>query len=276
MAQPVTALRQRRITAISLTLLVSIALWIFMFKGTIARFPVELWSGLALYAIILLLAAFNTRKKLPFIPLLSAATWLQIHIYVGFFSLILFGFHISFSWPRGTIEILLTIVFLLVCLSGIFGIFISRWLPKQMQLSGEPIIYEKIPYYRKETLKAVEACIHDAQIKTGSSTLPDFYLEKFAPYFSRPPHTFHAFSSAKEYQNLLQELKELTRYLDTSELPYHKQIIEQLSRKRHLDFMQSANGLLRTWLFIHIPFSCSLLILGLVHGFLALLYGGAH
>ncbi len=276
MAKPVIALRQRRSAALILTLLASLALCVSMIVGSMARLPIALYSGILLYALMLLLTAFNARKKVPFIPLLSASTWLQIHIYVGLFSLILFAFHIGFTWPRGTIEVWLAAVFILVCLSGFFGLFISRWLPKRMQLSGEAITYEKMPALKRELIKTVETCVSEVERETRSSSISDFYLQKLQPFFDRQPGLFHAFAPEGNFLKLFQETEDLNRYLDAAELPYQERIRECLRKKRHLDFMQSANRLLRVWLFIHIPFTYSLLILGLVHGVLALLYGGAH
>ena len=46
------------------------------------------YTGLALFAVILFLTLFNARKKIPFLPVLKASTWMQLHIYIGFFTLI--------------------------------------------------------------------------------------------------------------------------------------------------------------------------------------------
>jgi len=60
------------------------------------------WSGYILMASIVYLAAFNLRKKLPFLPVLgSAAIWMQIHIYVGLSTFLLFGFHVAWRIPNG-------------------------------------------------------------------------------------------------------------------------------------------------------------------------------
>ena len=42
-----------------------------------------MYTGWLLLALVLGLTFFNARKKLPFLPLLSASTWLQAHIYLG-------------------------------------------------------------------------------------------------------------------------------------------------------------------------------------------------
>ena len=47
-----------------------------------------------------------------------------------------------------------------------------------------------------------------------------------------------------------------------------------MSGKRNLDFQFAAQRLLRLWLFVHIPFTYSLILLGLAHGLVATLYAG--
>ena len=83
MVEPMTNLKGRRLTAIMLTGFMVAAMFYFNFIGTIARLPLELLEGLLLFLIVVFLAAFNSRKKLPFLPLLKASIWLQLHIYVG-------------------------------------------------------------------------------------------------------------------------------------------------------------------------------------------------
>jgi hypothetical protein len=275
MAQPLVNFAKRR--KIAFTLL-AVAVGLLIHAVTlidIALLNRALYTGVLLYAVMLFLACFNSRKKLSFIPLMKASTWLQIHIYVGFFSLVLFWLHISGTKPQGALEIILAAIFLIVCASGVFGLIISRTLPAQMNNSGEPITWEKIPTLRRHVVDEVQECVLDAERKSGSSTLSDYYLNKLRAYFDYRPGCFHVFCPNSKYRVLRVKFDEQKRYLNDSELEYHNQILDCMERKRHLDFMQSANGLLRTWLFIHIPFTFSLLIIGLIHGIIALMYGGA-
>ena len=94
--------------------------------------PDSICTGLLLFFLVLALTLFNGRKKLPFLPLVKAATWLQIHLYAGWFSLFVFLLHIHFRIPRGPFEVTLALIFCVVILSGIFGLFISRALPPRM------------------------------------------------------------------------------------------------------------------------------------------------
>ena len=64
----------------------------------------ELFTGLALFAVVVLLTLFNARKKLPFLPLLRASTWMQVHIYVGLLSCVLFVLHAEGEFRRANLK----------------------------------------------------------------------------------------------------------------------------------------------------------------------------
>ena len=70
-----------------------------------ALFQEQFLSGWILFASVLILTAYNARKKITMLPIGSAASWLQVHIYLGLLSVLLFLLHIipggrdPWSWP---------------------------------------------------------------------------------------------------------------------------------------------------------------------------------
>ena len=52
------------------------------------------------------------------------------------------------------------------------------------------------------------------------------------------------------------------------------EIHDWIETKQNLDFQYAAQRLLKLWLFVHIPFSYSLIVLGVTHGIVAGLYAG--
>src|SRR5262245_32415573 len=58
-------------------------------------------TGWWLLGFMLLLTLYNGRKKIPFLPLGNSRDWMQFHIYAGWFTLLLFLFHIRFRMPSG-------------------------------------------------------------------------------------------------------------------------------------------------------------------------------
>ena len=106
-------------------------------------------TGWILFAVMLVLTFFNARKKLPFLALGKAETWLQIHIYLGFFTVVLFLIHLNFRAPHGWFEITLAWLFALVSASGVVGLFFSRTLPRRLATRGGEAIFEKMRSARR-------------------------------------------------------------------------------------------------------------------------------
>ena len=86
--------------------------------------------------------------QLPFLPLGKSETWLQIHIYLGFFTTLLFLIHLNFRLPQSWFAITLAWLFVLVSGSGVVGLFFSRVLPRRLATRGGEVIFEKIPALR--------------------------------------------------------------------------------------------------------------------------------
>ncbi len=237
--------------------------------------PAPIYTGLLLIFLVFALTFFNARKKLPFLPLIRAAVWLQIHIYAGWLCLFIFLLHIGFRMPDGPFELTLAFIFCVVILSGIFGIYISRELPGRMARSGEALLYERIPAFRARILREVEDLIRTAERETDSSTLGDFYMQHLRKFFTRVPWPLFALGPAdRGLHGLLAEANALDRYLNDREKAIVREIRDWIETKQNLDFQYASQRLLKLWLFIHIPFTYSLLVFGVVHGVVALLYAG--
>jgi hypothetical protein len=237
--------------------------------------PAGLYTGVLLYALVVGLALFNGRKKLPFLPLARASTWLQIHIYVGWLAVLVFFLHIGFRWPEGAFVRLLAAVFLLVAASGVVGLALTRWLPGFLARSGEPLTYERIPEHRAEIRTRIEALVTAADRESDSSTLGDFYLNHLMDYLEANPGPFPALDGQdRPYRRTVEALASLERYFNAREREVAAALREWIEAKRNLDNQLVAQRLLKLWLFVHIPASASLLLLGLVHGIIALRYAG--
>lgn len=234
-----------------------------------------LYSGFLLLGVVIGLTLFNSRKKLAFLPLARASTWLQIHIYAGCFCFFVFLIHINFSRPRGPLTMVLAAVFCVVVFSGFFGILISRLLPPRLTRSGEPLIFERIPAYRQEIQEKVEALVRRAEVETQSSTLADFYLSELRPFFLKLPGMFDALGGIdRRVDRLLKKLQALNRYLNDGEKAIAAEMRDWITTAQNVHFQYAGQRLLKLWLFIHIPFTYSLILLALVHAAIALIYAG--
>ncbi len=114
------------------------------------RIPLHDWknaafvTGWLLVVLVLAMALFNARKKLPFLPLFAASQWLQFHVYTGLLAAIVFLVHTGGHLPAGGFDFLLWCGFVLVAISGFVGIGLSRVLPARLRSRGEAVLYERI------------------------------------------------------------------------------------------------------------------------------------
>ncbi|MBI3885608.1 MAG: hypothetical protein HY302_07755 [Opitutae bacterium] len=275
MAASLSFFARRRLGLILALVAAGLVAWgLHHLYGVLLRFT-AITTGLVLLGTCFALAFFNARKKLPFIPLLRASTWLQFHVYAGWFAVILFVLHIEGRWPAGIFEVTLAAVFALVALSGVFGILISRVLPGRLALSGENVMYERIPALRTKLQRDVEALVWKSVEETKSFTISEFYTNRLKAYFDRPRHRYrHLLASKVPLQKLLSEVRLLERYMVPAERLILAEISECIAAKDNLDLQWAGQGLLKYWLFVHIPLTFSLLILGLLHGLLAFSFAG--
>lgn len=263
-------LKTRRTFGTTLLVLVAAGYFWLDYALKISFQPAAQISGWLLFGICLFLTFFNARKKLPFIPLLRASTWMQIHIYVGYFAMFLCCLHAGFRLPSGGLETTVAVLFALVSLSGVVGLILSRVLPARLTVHGENLVFERIPGMRRELREEVEDLVVKSTESAESSTIADFYRKNLAGYFDRPMHCgSHLFGSAKPLHQLLEQIDSLGRYLDEDERKVMKQIADRVRAKDNLDFQWHVQGALKLWLFAHIPITFALLLFAVTHGILA-------
>jgi hypothetical protein len=233
-------------------------------------------SGWILLVMVLVLTLFNVRKKLTYPPLFKSATWMQFHIYIGALSVLVFLLHTEWRLPNGVFESIFYCLFVFVAGSGVIGIYLTRTIPRQLAGRGGEVIFERIPMFMKELREQAEGLVIDSLQFNDSTIIADFYNTKLAAYMSAPrPVSLRVFRHdrlCKEYQA---ELKALHRYLSDEEQEVAEKISDVLVLKDVLDFHHGRQGLLKAWLFVHIPLTYAVLLFMVVHLVLVhAFYGG--
>jgi hypothetical protein len=270
MAQQAMTISSRRQLGIALLVLFAVAFWLINHSLTTHLRRAAVFSGIALLALTLFLTLFNARKKIPFVPLLRAATWTQIHIYAGYLSAILFGLHVAWRIPHGSLEITLAVLFVGVALSGVVGIFLTRWMPPKLSVYGENVIFERIPALRATVRKEAEDLVVQSVGTTHSSTIADFYEKKLRDFFAKPQSFWqHFFGNRKPLFKMLSEVDALDRYLNAREREIMAQLSALIRAKDNLDYQLAGQAALKGWLFVHIPLTYAMLIMAIAHGILA-------
>jgi hypothetical protein len=224
------------------------------------------FTGWALVALMLPVALYGGKKKLPFLPLGTSAAWLQFHLYAGLGTVLLFAMHVGLRVPHGPLETILYVLFALVAGSGILGIALSRLLPARLRARGEPILYARLPVLRRELRERAEALVLGSEAGTASPAVAEFYHYRLRRFFAAPRNFVgHLAGSPFMLPNLLDETDAVMRYLDAKERAGVEELKSLVKQKDHLDRHHALQGTLRAWLFVHVPLTWALLIFAATH-----------
>lgn len=264
------ALRRRRIALTCVIAALLVALVSLQWSGLQnARFT----TGYMLLGAVLFLISLHWRKQMPSLPLGKVSHWLQYHIYVGYLTILLFGLHINFRPPTGILDTALFAVFVIVVVGGLYGLYITRTYPRQLRVLPEEAIYEQIPRLQREIVEQARNIVLSAA--HDSSALVDHYKTHLAPFLEQRRGIFYwLYPNSRRRRLLMDQLRELPRFLSEPRRQDCATLQKLLGRKDDLDFQWALQSRLKVWLFVHIGFSYSLLILGLVHGLVMHAFAG--
>ncbi len=270
-----TTFFRRRVRNLGLTAMAVGAIWLWTRAQERSLGSSAFTTGYLLLAAVLFLAVYNLRKKVPFLPLGSSASWLQWHIYVAIGSMGVFALHAGIPWPAGILNSALAACYLATIVSGIVGLYLTRSIPRQLARVGSEVIYERIPFLRTQLRTTAGAAVLEAVATGGTTTLADFYIARLFDFFHRPRgmRYFLRPTSARR-RSLMQELTAVRRYLSDHEQATCEKLFALLRRKDDLDFHEARQRLLKSWLLIHIGLTYALVALGLLHGLLAIAFRG--
>jgi len=232
-------------------------------------------SGWVLFAAMLFLTFFNLRKRVPFLRLGSTGFWLQLHLYVGVFSGALFFVHIGWSWPGGIFHQLLAWCYVIVFVTGVLGLWISRAFPRMLTVAGYETPYERIPYARKSLREEAEALVLAGVDGQTSPVVAGFYTKRLGMFFTKPCNPWaHLRQSRAPQAAHTSHFDEVQRYAKKGERELLDKLRNLVAQKHMLDYQYSLQFALRLWLFAHIPLSYSLLVFTVLHIILVHAFSG--
>ncbi len=265
----------RRIRNTGVLALVLVAVWLVVRVQERNLGSSAFLTGYLLIGTIIFLALYNVRKKLPFLPLGSSATWLTWHLYVGLGTLGLFGMHVGLTLPQGILDGFLAGVYLLTFASGVVGLYFTRTIPTQLARVSEEVIYERIPAFRRQVRQQAADVVLGSVAASGATTLADFYTRRLYAFFARPRSAWYQLRPTTTLRRgLMREMEDLRRYLSDQEQGACEKLFALVRRKDDLDFHEARQGVLKLWLFAHIALSYTLVLLAVLHGLLAHAFGG--
>lgn len=265
----------RRIRFGLLTAAVAAALWGAVVLRDRALRPTSFFTGWTLLGIVLFLSAFGVRKKVPVIPLGTAATWLRVHAWVGILGIVVYGLHTGGRLPQGRLEGTLAALFLVVSASGVIGLFLSRVVPARLARKGQEVIFERIPWHLRDVRRRAETLVLASVAQSNQTTLADFYERRLHRFFARPRNYWHHIAQSNRHARaLMTELRDLDRYLNEDERKMSADLLKLVWEKDDLDYHYALQGTLKGWLFVHVPLTCALLVFAALHAFVALAFTG--
>jgi hypothetical protein len=266
--------RQRRGGLLLFVISSVVAVWLHAeYVGKVPR--LAYLSGWALFVVMLVLTFYNVRKKISFLPLLTSEAWLQFHIYAGLLTAVLFLVHINYHPPKGWFDGILAALYVLVMLSGFFGLFASRAIPKRLTTRGGEVLFERIPGIRRHLQERAEALALKSVEEVRSSTIADFYLRELKFFFDgKRNFVAHLFEIRTPLNLLMNKIADLNRYLNEAERGRMDQIAILVRQKDGLDYHYSLQIVLKLWLFVHIPLTYSLLLWTLAHIVIVFAFSG--
>ncbi|MEI7928392.1 MAG: hypothetical protein WCH40_07565 [Verrucomicrobiales bacterium] len=276
MAKKEVELSRRRIGSALVTTLAVVGLLVAYVKFSPLVPRHAYLSGWVLFGAMLFLTFFNLRKKVPFLRLGSTSFWLQLHLYVGIFSGALFAVHIGWSWPAGIFHQLLAWCYVVVFVTGVLGLWISRAFPRMLTVAGYETPFERIPFARRNLRDQAEALVLAGVDGQTSPVIAEFYLKKLGMFFAKPCNRLaHLKQSRSPQADHLAQFDEVQRYVRTGEREMLDKLQDLVAQKHMLDYQYSLQSTLRLWLFAHIPLSYSLLIFSVLHVILVHAYSGS-
>ena len=235
--------------------------WLIGFYSSALRDP-RFLDGWILTAVMFVQLLFHIRKKLPASPLGRAATWLKMHVYLGYVVIAVFLFHTSYSLPETMLEWALWVMFVLVVASGLVGLYLTTSVPgKLQQQHGEQITFDQIPTVRLNLFREVNALALDTVTPDGSSEVSDFYVSRLRGYFRKPQNLrAHLRGSRRPLERMSSEIADLERRVNAPDRKTLSSIRKLVTAKFDLDHQYTVQGLLHSWLFVHIPATYSLIV----------------
>ncbi len=224
------------------------------------------FDGWVLLGAIAFQIFFSWRRKFAKLPLGRVTTWMQAHIYCGYFVIAMFALHTQFTLPDTGFEWALWLLFVLVATSGVVGAFLARAVPSKLEAKTSQVPLEKISAQQAKIAREVDDLVIGSVDGDGAAVLTNFYTQTLHTFFRKPRNIVsHLSQSRRPLRVICDELEAFERYLDEPGKETLKSIRTRIIAKDDLDFQYAHQGLLIAWLFVHIPATYGMVALSIIH-----------
>jgi cytochrome b561 len=205
----------------------------------------------------------------------SRALWLKAHIWLGLLSFILILCHTGLRLG-GPFEKVLYLLFLLVVVTGIFGLIVQQFLPRWMTFEVQcEVPFEQIPIVCATLRDKADLDMHSkcASLMPATGTrIRRVYAEVVRPFLGWPSDHKNLLSDPKKTTQLFAEMSRLPG-AGESTLPQLLTHLEGFcAERRSLARQENLHRLLHSWLYLHVPLSWAMAVMMLTHAIMAGVY----
>jgi len=254
-------LRRTAMTATAIALLY----WLVSLYDTALRDPRYL-DGWILTIGCLVQVLFSIRRKFPLLSLGAVSSWMQAHLYVGYFLVAVFALHTRIELPDGVVETALWGLFVILVLSGITGAYLTHSVPAKLTYSARHLDLEDIPAAQLELTRQIDSLAIGAAGGAASLSISELYTKALYGFLTGPRNILaHLKVSDQAVNRVFGEIEAVERHLDDGGRETLQSIRGLIAEKHRLDQQYAGQWLLRAWLFVHIPATYGMIILTLVH-----------
>lgn len=262
--------RTRRYISLIATAIAILIVWIASWIEDTRLGHSSYLTGFSALGALLVLFAIGIRRRLPMLPLGTVATWTQIHIYTGIFATAVFVMHVPALVGGGKFEFALSLFFWVVAVSGFYGVYASRTLPKRLTAVEGQHRFDRVEWHRDQISSAAEQLLAENANTPAGQVLSKFYYETLVPFFSQKPSLAYVLvPTGNRCRRLLGNLKELNRYLEHDSRSTAGRFAALVRKRDNLDYQYALQLRLRVWVVVHAVFSVVLTAAAIIHGFLA-------
>ena len=256
------------------------------------------------FGFMLFAGLLGLRKKFPIWRIGRAQTWMRAHLWLGLLSYPIILFHGAFHFG-GPLTRVLMWMFTAVFVSGLLGAAIQHWMPR-VHTANIPMetIYEQIDRVREQLAREAGQLVEgacaaldgelsrasagqlaaaasagtdwDVTVAEGmgfdeqaSAHLRKFFAEETLPYLESRGRGGRSLADPARARGQFQQLR---IQLPAGVHPTLDDLETVCEEKRQLDRQRQYHLVLHGWLLIHIPLSYAVLLLGAIHGMVALRY----
>ncbi len=262
--------RQRRTIAIAVTVFALAIVWLLTQYQNSRLGHGSYVTGASCLAALLMLVMIGVRRRIPVLKLGSVSTWTQVHIYTGFFATAVYVMHVPSLIAGGKFEFGLSLLFWIVSISGFYGLYASRMLPRRLAMIRSEKRFDQMSWHRSQLATVAGKLIGEVDDQATSRVLGSYYVKFLQPFFvTRPTFAYVLVPSGTRKRRLLAGLRELNRYLEDDGRAMAGQFAYLVRQRDDLDYQFALQLRLRLWLVVHAVFSIMLVAGSIMHAFVA-------